>query len=286
MIEGEPSRTAMMTALARGAHRLLDARPWLVDDPFGMLLIGSAWRQVVDGKASGYTPDMMAEIRAFVSVRARYAEDRLEAGDYSQYVILGAGLDSFVWRRPDLCRRLKVFEVDHPATQSWKRRRADALALPSPRSLVYAAVDFEKETLQEGLGRAGFDWRAKTFFLWTGVTMYISIAATKATLAAAAQCAPGSEIVFTYSPDPSVHDARTRAMRDLFVKIATDAGEPPMTTFSESALDALIAGAGLVSASRPSKDDLVRTYFADRADGLRPYDMERIAAARAVGPRA
>lgn len=283
MIEGEPSRTAMMTAMARAAHRLLDDRPWLVDDPFGMMLIGPKWREVFDARASGYTPDMMAEIRAFVAARARYAEDRLEAGDFSQYVILGAGLDSFVWRRPDLCRRLKVFEVDHPASQNWKRKRIEALGLPSPKSLVYAAVDFEKETLKDGLGRAGFDWRAKTFFIWTGVTMYISVAASEATLSTVARCAKGSEIAFTYAPDKRELDERALLMRARFAEIATAAGEPPMTTFSEEALGALVRGAGLSLVANPTFEEFHALFFESRRDGLKAYKLERIAAARSAG---
>jgi methyltransferase (TIGR00027 family) len=282
MIESEPSRTAMMTAMARAAHRLLDDRPWLVDDPFGMLLIGPRWREVFDAKASGYTPDMMAEIRAFVAARARYAEDRLEAGDFSQYVILGAGLDSFVWRRPDLCRRLKVFEVDHPATQEWKRKRAEALALPTPKSVVYAAVNFEKETLSDGLSRAGFDWSAKTFFIWTGVTMYISIAASEATLKTVARCAKGSEIAFTYAPDNAQLDARALEMRSAFVRIATAAGEPPLTTFSEDELGALVRGAGMTIVDHPTFEDFHERYFSSRKDGLKAYQLERIVTAQSA----
>lgn len=280
MIEGEPSRTAMMTAMARAAHRMLDERPWLVDDPFGMMLIGPKWRDVFDAKTSGYTPDMMAEIRAFVAARARYAEDRLEAGDFSQYVILGAGLDSFVWRRPDLCRRLKVFEVDHPASQSWKRARIEAIGLPVPRSLVYASVDFEKETLNDGLTRAGFDWSAKTFFIWTGVTMYISEAASATTLSTVARCAKGSEIVFTYAPDNRELDERALVMRARFAEIATAAGEPPMTTFSEGALGAIVRGAGLSLVANPTFEEFHKLFFEGRKDGLKAYKLERIATAR------
>lgn len=279
MREGEPSRTAMMTALARAAHRLLDDRPWLVDDPFGMLLIGPGWRTVFDARANGYTPEMTKEIRAFVVARARYAEDRLEAGDFAQYVILGAGLDSFVWRRPDLCRRMRVFEVDHPASQAWKRRRIEALGLPIPRSLAFASVDFEKEALADGLSRAGFDWAARTFFIWTGVTMYISRAAAAATLETVARCARGSEIVFTYAPDDGELDDRNRAMRALFHKVATEAGEPPTNAYAAPELRALVEGAGLALTDNPDADELARRLFADRADGLRPYAMERLAAA-------
>ncbi|MBY0421436.1 MAG: class I SAM-dependent methyltransferase, partial [Parvularculaceae bacterium] len=279
-MDGRPSRTAMMTAMARGAHRLLDARPWILDDPFGMMLVGASAREVFDARKGPYTPDMLSDIRAFIAARARFAEDRLESGGFTQYVIVGAGLDSFVWRRPDLLKRMRVFEVDHPLTQAWKRARAAEIGLWPPKDVVYAGCDFEREALGEALTRAGFDWAAPSFFTWTGVTMYISVAASEATLATVARCAAGSEIVFTYTPDPATLDERARFMSRAFATIATAAGEPPVTSFTTPALEDLVRRAGLDLVAHPNADDLAALYFAQRPDALRPYGMERIAAAR------
>ena len=115
-----------------------------------------------------------------VCVRGRLAEDQLDAGAFTQYVILGAGLDSFAWRRPDLLRCLRVFEVDHPASQAWKRERVRDLALPLSDSQVFVAVDFEADPLPGALGAAGFDWARPAMFSWTGVAPYLTGSSTAA----------------------------------------------------------------------------------------------------------
>lgn len=280
MIEGMPSWTAMMTALARGAHRMIDAFPWVLDDPFGLLLIGPDWKEVAALGRDDYTDAERARVRAFVVARQRFAEDRLIAGGFSQYVMLGAGLDSFVWRRPDLARRLRIIEIDHPATQDFKRARAAALGLTLPRAHSFLAVDFEMETLEAVLARAGFDWTRPAFFSWIGVTMYISRAASAATFATIARCAKGSEIVFTYTPAAAELGPDDLKMRAAFRKIATGLGETPATEFSQRELCALLAETGLALAANPGRDDLIALYYKGRADGLAPYEMERVAAAR------
>ncbi|NWG70989.1 MAG: class I SAM-dependent methyltransferase [Parvularculaceae bacterium] len=282
MIDGEPSRTAMMTALARGLHRLFDDRPWLVDDPFGLLLIGPDWRSAGGAAAAAYDETERARLRAFIVARQKFAEDRLIAGRYPQYVMLGAGLDSFVWRRPDVARHTRIFEIDHPATQNFKRTRADALGLTLPRTHSYTAVDFERETVQQALDRAGFDWSLPAFFTWIGVTMYISRAASRAVFSTVANCAEGSEIVFTYAPSANELDADDRKLRDIFVGIAAAAGESAISEFSQFELAELVAETGLTLAANPTRQDVAQAYFVDRNDGLAPHGMERVAAARTV----
>jgi methyltransferase (TIGR00027 family) len=132
----------MSAAVARGTHRLWDEPPWIFDDPFALILVGPWWE------------DIAAASRAL----ARYPEERLLEGDYSRYVVLGAGLDSFAWRRPDVCRGVRVFEVDHPATQAWKRDRVANLALPIGGQHLFVSVDFQTEALDDCLDSAGFDW--------------------------------------------------------------------------------------------------------------------------------
>jgi methyltransferase (TIGR00027 family) len=150
---------------------------------------------------------------------SRYAEDRLNES-FSQYVVLGAGLDSFAWRRPDLLSSLRVFEVDHPATQDWKRERVAALNLPSSDRHVFAPVDFETATLRDGLTAAGFDWSAPTLYSWLGVTFYTPLDAVEATLREVAAGASGSEIVMGYIPTPPFPHELTAEFWDAF---ATDA---------------------------------------------------------------
>src|SRR4051794_34286827 len=151
MKAAEPSMTAKRTAVARGEHRLFDSAPWILDDAFALMLVGPEWRQIFDARAALHQERVRRDARAWVVARSRYAEDRLDEQPFTQYVVLGAGLDSFAWRRPDLLRSLRVFEVDHPATQAWKRERVANLALPTSDHHVFAPVDFETESLESGL---------------------------------------------------------------------------------------------------------------------------------------
>src|SRR5689334_24274440 len=157
-MEAAPSRTAMLAALARGWLRLDVPPPWVLDDTFALVLLGPLWQELHARVFPQFPSHVIREVIAAICARSRYAEDRLAAGAFTQYVILGAGLDSFAWRRPDLLRSLKVFEVDHPVSQAWKLERVRDLALPRNDSHVFVPVDFEAEPLRDALHTAGFDW--------------------------------------------------------------------------------------------------------------------------------
>src|SRR5262249_39586542 len=143
MDTNQPSRSAMSTAVARATHRLWAEPPWIFDDPFALILVGAGWENFAAASRGLARSPVVRQGHAGVLVRSRYPEDRLTEGQYSQYVILGAGLDSFAWRRPDLRGSLRVFEVDHPATQAWKHERIATLALPISEGHVFVPVDFE-----------------------------------------------------------------------------------------------------------------------------------------------
>jgi len=168
-MESAPSRTAMFAAVSRGLFRLETASPWVLDDALALVLVGPVWQQLRDQFDPLFPGPVRRESRAAVCTRGRYAEDRLAAGAFTQYVILGAGLDSFAWRRPDLLGSLTVFEVDHPASQAWKLERVRELGLPLRDSQVFVPADFEAGPVQAVLGRAGFDWARPAMFCWTGV---------------------------------------------------------------------------------------------------------------------
>jgi methyltransferase (TIGR00027 family) len=266
--------------VARGRHRLEHARPWVFDDPFALVLVGPAWREVARRSAERYREPVGREVVGGMVARARYAEDRLAASGCGQYVLLGAGLDSFAWRRPDLLRELRVFEVDHPASQAYKRERIAALGLPESPSLAWAQVDFERETLHDGLERAGFDFSRPAFFSWLGVTMYLTLEAVEATLRAIAGGAPGSEVVFSYGRTDEHLDAIGREFRDRAAAFFQASGEPIHTRLSRAGAEALVARCGLTVADHPDRGDLVARYFAGRQDGLKPYTSEGVLAAR------
>src|SRR6201996_3447409 len=177
MHEAKPSRTALRVALRRAAHQLHDHQPLVFDDPLAVRILG-----VEHGKELERTPDSerrpySAGMRAWMVARARLAEDVLAAGiqraQTTQYLVLGAGLDTFAYRNP--YAGLKVFEVDHPATQAWKRDCLARAGIAVPDGLAFAPVDFEEGgTLAEALAAAGFDRKAPACFSWLGVTIYLT----------------------------------------------------------------------------------------------------------------
>ena len=198
MEQNQPSRTAQGAAMHRAAHQLVDPPP-IFTDPLAMRIIGEeAATELREGR-DVHTATESAGLRAFVAVRSRFTEDCLIAAmarGVRQYVLLGAGLDTFAYRGRH--EGLHVFEVDHPATQSWKRARLAEVLIAVPDQVTYAPVDFESETLRDGLARAGFDFGRPAMFAWLGVTPYLTRDAVMATLAFVASLAKGSEVIFDY----------------------------------------------------------------------------------------
>jgi methyltransferase (TIGR00027 family) len=212
-------------------------------------------------------PDFVAH-RTFFALRNRYAEDQLAAAVASgtaQYVILGAGLDSFAYRRPDALR-----EVDHPSTQAWKQARLGELAIEAPPSLRFVPIDFERETLTAGLDAGGVDRKAKAFFSWLGVTQYLTRDAILKTLREIASATvAGSGIVATYVvPASTLNRAESEVVAALTARTAS-VGEPWLSFFEPGEMIALMQQAGFVDVSCFGPEDAARTYLAGRRDGLR-----------------
>jgi methyltransferase (TIGR00027 family) len=225
-MEAAPSRTAMLAALARGLFRIEMPQPWVLDDAFALVLVGPAWRDLHAMMSALFPDEVFAETSAAICTRTRYAEDRLAAGSFPQYVILGAGLDSFAWRRPDLLRSLRVFEVDQPASQAWKLERVTELALPLTDSHVLVPADLEAEALHEPLRRAGFDWGRPALFSWIGVAPYLTAPAIESTLLTIAAAAAGSEVVFSYLAEDGVLDDIGEQFVRILAPLAASLGEP------------------------------------------------------------
>ena len=279
-MESTPSRTAMMAALARGLFRLEAAPPWVLDDAFALVLVGPVWQGLREQLYPLFPGPVRNEVSAAVCTRSRYAEDRLAAGAFTQYVVLGAGLDSFAWRRPDLLGSLKVFEVDHPASQAWKLERVRDLALPLSGSQAFVPVDFEAEPVQDALGAAGFDWGQPAMFSWTGVAPYLTAPAIESTLRAIAGAAAGSEVVFSYLAEESVLDETGREYLRIYTPVAASLGEPVQPGWPVIEIERLIGRCGLRVVDHPARANLQQRYFAGRTDGLRPYTCETLVAAR------
>jgi len=279
-MEAAPSRTAMLAAVARGLLRMDATPPWVLDDAFALVLVGPAWQELRELLFSLFPTEVIREVLAAVCTRSRYAEDRLAAGAFAQYVILGAGLDSFAWRRPDLLRSLRVFEADHPASQAWKLKRVSDLALPRSDSQVFVPVNFEAESLQDALRTAGFDWGQPALFSWTGVAPYLTASAIASTLRTVARAAVGSEVVLSYRAEESVLDEVGREFVRIYAPLAASLGEPLQPGWPVVGIERLISQSGLKVVDHPTRADLQERYFADRTDGLRPYNAETLVTAR------
>jgi methyltransferase (TIGR00027 family) len=270
MIEARPSRTALRVAMHRAAHQVFD-QPKVLDDPIAIGIIGPDAAAQLNAENSGPREQVARNLRAFMAVRSRYAEDELAAAvarGATQYVILGAGLDTFAYRNPYGAEELRVFEVDYPATQEWKRDQLAAARIPIPASVTYAPVDFERQTLSDGLGATGFDAKKATFFSWLGVTMYLREPAVMTTFEFIASTPRGGGVVFDYAVNRSSLDsAGQKALDALSARVAA-AGEPFRTFFEPRALAEQLRRIGFSSVEDLSAEDINSRYFKDRADGL------------------
>jgi len=215
--------------------------------------------------------------------RARYTDDRLSAAlarGVRQYVLVGAGLDTCAFRRPDLHRPLRVFEVDHPATQAFKRARLAAVGLEAPETLHFVPADFERESVADALRRSPFDPTAPASFAWLGVTPYLTAEAILATLAALRSgAAGGSELVFDYVEQRALRPDTTTPSVQQTLERAREVGEPIITGFDPATLGGSLARAGfrLVEDLGPAEQDA--RYFGGRTDGLRAREFGHVASA-------
>ncbi len=265
MEPGRASNTALRAALRRAVHQVLDLPP-ILNDPIAVPLLGQYFT---------YEPTREAHtaaraFRAFMAARSRYAEDRLAesvARGVTQYVILGAGLDTFAYRSP--FPGLRVFEVDFPATQHWKQDLLAESAIVPPANLTYIPLDFEHKTLIPALAEAGFDAARPAFFAWLGVVPYLTLDAFRATLRAIASLASGSAISFDYGLLPHSLRPHRRAVFTEVARRVAAAGEPFRLFFSPSELDDQLRHAGFSRFEQLNAAQLNELYFAGRSDGLK-----------------
>jgi methyltransferase (TIGR00027 family) len=271
------SRTADAAAATRAAHRLYD-RPIVFDDPLARDLTSPGWRRVCDNRwlYSLVVRTLLGSLRPVagqVLSRARYAEDCLEdavAQGIEQYVIIGAGHDSFGLRRPDLVSQLTVFELDHPDTQRAKRNRLAGLERELPKQLEFVPVDFEVEAFDEALARSSFQREKRAFFSWLGTVPYLTEETVFSVLSALSSlAATGSQLVFDYAvPDALVDDSDRRAVARLR-RFTTRRGEPLISFFEPVALCQRVSELGYRVLENLAPSEQNRRYFSDRSDGLR-----------------
>jgi methyltransferase (TIGR00027 family) len=263
-----PSRTALRVALRRAAHQLYDAPPRILDDPIAVPILGAAGAEELRRTPTRPDRPFSVGLRAFLVARSRYAEDMLAravAKGVTQYVLLGAGLDTFAHRNP--YSQLRVFEVDHPATQQWKRELLAAGSLPAPKNLTYAPVDFESQALAEQLQASGFDPANPTFFAWLGVVPYLTREAFRATLGFIASLPAGSGVVLDYGQPRSALPFLEKLAHDSLAARVQLAGEPFKLFFTPPEIAAELTAFGKIE-DLGSTEINVR-YFANRTDNLK-----------------
>jgi methyltransferase (TIGR00027 family) len=266
-----PSRTALRVELRRAAHQLYDARPLVFEDPLAVRILGAYADELqrTPGRFEQFKPRPHSiALRAAIVARSRYAEDLLDsavAGEVTQYVILGAGLDTFAHRNPHPA--LRVFEVDHPATQAWKRDLIHTTGLPDPGRLAYVPVDFETKSLAGQLESAGFDASAPAFFSWLGVVPYLTLAAFRETLAFIALRPHGSGVIFDYSQPRSVLAPVEQLEHDSLSARLNLAGECFQLFFTPPEVTSELQS--FQSIEDQGTAELNARYFADRPDSLR-----------------
>jgi methyltransferase (TIGR00027 family) len=269
---GKPSISAQRVAVRRAAHQVLDQPP-VFEDPLAVTIIGADDNSLLTATKGSYDAESRF-IRAFMAVRSRFAEDQLNEAvrrGCSQYVILGAGLDTFAYRNAYSCKQLRVFEVDHPATQQWKMQRLAATGIPIPVNLTYVPVDFECNNLSDCLAKTGFNSQAPTFFSWLGVTPYLTPDAFQSTMRFIGSMPGKSGVVFDYAVTRSALSEMEKSALNILAERLAAIGEPFQLFFDPQSLPNNILQLGFKSVEDLATNEINARYFQGRKDGLQVF---------------
>jgi methyltransferase (TIGR00027 family) len=273
-----PDTSAVRTALWRALHAQLDGQPHLIEDEIGLALAAPevGWRDRPDMHPVG-----TRGYRAAIVARTRFVEDLLSEEDIGQYVLLGAGLDTFAQRHGELTGRVRVFEIDQPGPQAWKRRRLDELDYGVPEHLRLIPVDFEADDdWWQALTDAGFDETKKALVSSSGVSMYITKHATESTLRRLTGMAPGSLVAMTFMLSLELVDETEGRGLEAAARGARVSGTPWISFYTPDEILTLARNAGFADVRYVATDELAERYLAGRADGLRAAGGEGILLAR------
>lgn len=268
---GQPSRSALWVATQRAVHQLLD-EPIVLPDPVALPILGAKTEAELRADPFVLNDPLSRSLRAALVVRSRLAEDELArsvAAGVRQYVVLGAGLDTFAYRNVHRAVGLQVFEVDHPATQAWKQQCLRDAAIEVPDTTTFVPVDFEQRTLTDGLAQAGYRLDQPACFAWLGVSVYLTRAAVFDTLRFVAALPAGSSITFDYAVPASLLNTVERAIRDQLEQRITELGEPWVSHFDPIELQATLHEMGYQAVRDFGAEELNARYLARRKDGLR-----------------
>lgn len=278
------SLSAEYVAMHRAAHQLLDV-PAIFDDPFAVVVTDPRFARALLADPEPERPRLAPGRRAFFAARSRYAEDRLalavEQG-CEQYVVLGAGLDTFCLRNGD--QALRVFEVDHPATQAIKLARLREAGVGMPARTSFYAADFTHQSLREILHEAGVDHGRRIFVSWLGVAQYLPTETVRAALQDISSFGSQVEIVFDYTLHYDLQSAAQRSAFDKWRSLADLEGEPFRSMFTPDEVMALCASAGFSAVRTESLDELNARYCAAGCNGLQIEGINQLAYAAARIP--
>jgi methyltransferase (TIGR00027 family) len=268
----QPSFSALTAAAARAAHLLVDGQPTIFADPLAAALLGDRAEELIAYHRLHGTHPVLSGARVQVTCRSRYAQDALTravGAGVTQYVILGAGLDSFAYRGGH-AGRVRVFEVDHPASQRVKRAALAAAGIEVPDSVRYVPADLARDPLARCLAAAGFDAEAPAVIAWLGVTMYLTGEAVAETLAAVAGLAPGTELIADYLLPADARDEAGALFGTLVAQASAEQGEPWRSYFTPDQMADLAGRAGFGAVRAVSQRDTIPAELWRRADSLRP----------------
>ena len=271
------SKTAILAAAVRAYHHQSKS-PVFADD-YAVDMVPFVWRVIAKNRLLGWFVvhkvfRLFRPIHTEVIVRARYAEDRLMEAiseGVGQYVILGAGLDTFSMRHKKLADSVRIFELDHPATQATKEKQVREVNGDVPANLVFVPIDFETDQLNEALTQGGFNPQEPAFFSWLGTTYYLTKDAIRETLGRVADvAAPGSHIVFDYKLARHLIPAESLAFADKLDRFVARRGEPMVSVFTPEELNDEMSQFGFVEIETIPSEDQKRRYLKDRSDLVDP----------------
>ena len=272
------SKTAALAASVRAYHQQQSNSPVFADD-YAVDMVPFVWRVIAKNRLLGWFVvhkifHLFRPIHTEVILRARYAEDRLMEAiseGVGQYVILGAGLDTFSMRHKELVDSLRIFELDHPATQATKEKQVRAVNGGVPSNLVFVPIDFETDQLNEALIRAGFDPQKPAFFSWLGTTYYLTKDAIRETFGRVADvAAPGSRIVFDYKLARHLIPEESLLFADRLDQFVARRGEPMLSVFTPEELNNEMSQIGFVEIETIPSEEQKRRYLKDRSDLVDP----------------
>ncbi|HKA52648.1 MAG TPA: class I SAM-dependent methyltransferase [Candidatus Binatia bacterium] len=271
MQEGKPSRTAIVSAVMRAAHLALDGEPKILADHLARALSG-----ITDDHPLADLDLLQRhefrQLRALMVLRNRYVEDELALAltrGVTQYVILGAGLDSFAYRRPAQLRHLHIFEVDHPVTQRWKQSRLNAVGITVPDNVHFVPVNFESESFSDKIKTGAFNPSQPTFFSWLGVSQYLTREALEATLREVMLCVTASrQLVMDFVvPEATLGPTDRQQILEMRTR-SGKLGEPWLSYYQPHELRQILKGTGFAHVLHFSPELAAERYFSGRADGL------------------